>query len=72
MNNSAGVELAAAPPKRKTHTSTAVKRRYNEKHYKKFQADIKTELHDRITAYTEKHQISKSEFLTQAIEQLDR
>ena len=59
-------------PKRKTHTSTAVKRRYNEKHYKKFQADIKSELCDRITAYTEKHKISKSEFLTQAIEKLEQ
>lgn len=58
--------------KRKTKTSTAVKRRYNEKHYKKFQADIKTELHDRIAAYTEKQQISKAEFLTQAIEKLDQ
>ena len=59
-------------PKRKTITSTAVKRRYNEKHYKKFQADIKTELHDRITAYTAKETISKSEFLQKAIDELDR
>nr|DAR34163.1 MAG TPA: hypothetical protein [Caudoviricetes sp.] len=58
--------------KRKTHTSTAVKRRYNEKHYKKFQADIKIELYERITAYTEKEHISKSEFLQKAISELDK
>lgn len=59
-------------PKRKTHTSTAVKRRYNEKHYKKFQADIKLDLFERITAYTKKEQISKSEFLQKAINKLDQ
>ena len=59
-------------PKRKTRTSTAVKRRYNEKHYKKFQADIKTELHERITAYTAKEGISKPEFLERAINVLDK
>lgn len=57
--------------KRKTRTSTAVKRKYNEKHYKKFQADIKNDLHDRITAYTEKEQISKAVFLQRAIDKLD-
>ena len=43
--------------KRKTTTSTAVKRRYNEKHYKKFQADIKIDLFERINSYTEKEKI---------------
>lgn len=57
--------------KRKTRTSTAVKRRYNEKHYKRFQADIKFELFDKITAYTEAHQISKSEFLIRALDKLE-
>lgn len=59
-------------PKRKTKTSTAVKRRYNEKHYKKFQADIKTELHQQITDYTTKENISKSEFLARAIKELEK
>ena len=58
--------------KRKTRTSTAVKRRYNEKHYKKFQAYIKIELHEKIIAYTSKKGISKSEFLQKAIELLDK
>lgn len=58
--------------KRKTKTSAAVKARYNKKHYKKFQADIKIELFDRITEYVKKEQISKSEFLEQALEKLDK
>ena len=58
--------------KRKTTTSTAVKRRYNEKHYKKFQADIKIDLFERINSYTEKEKISKSEFLERSINLLDK
>lgn len=57
-----------AGKKRKTKTSTAVKRRYNAKHYKKFQADIKNELYDRITAYVAAEGISKAEFLQKAID----
>ena len=62
----------AEQEKRKTHTSTAVKRRYNEKHYKKFQTEIKIELYDKITEYTEKENISKSEFLSRAMEELSK
>ena len=58
--------------KRKTRTSTAVKRRYNDKHYKKFQADIKNETFERITEYIEKNQISKAKFLEIAIKELDK
>ena len=36
--------------KRKTRTSSAVKRRYNAKHYKDFRGAIKFELFDRIEA----------------------
>lgn len=56
--------------KRKTKTSSAVKRRYNAKHYKKFQADIKTEDFNRLSAYIEREQISKAEFLRMAIKAL--
>ena len=58
--------------KRKTRTSTAVKRRYNDKHYKKFQADIKNETFELITKYIEKNQISKAKFLEIAIKELDK
>ena len=60
-----------AKPKRKTTTSTAVKRRYNEKHYKRFQTDIKIELSDKITAYIEREGLSKPEFLQKAFDILE-
>lgn len=56
--------------KRKTKTSTEVKRRYNAKHYKKFQADIKTEDFERLANYIQHQQISKAEFLRMAINAL--
>lgn len=59
-------------PKRKTHTSTAVKNRYNAKTYRKFQAAIKPDLSQRIEDYTAKEGISKPEFLQRAIEALDQ
>ena len=57
--------------KRKTHTSTAVKNRYNAKAYRKFQAALKPDLSQRIENYTAKEGISKPEFLQRAIEALD-
>ena len=54
--------------KRRTRTSTAVKRRYNEKHYKRFYADVKIELYDRLEAYRTGEGISRSEFLQKAID----
>ena len=56
--------------KRKTHTSSEVKRRYNEKHYKRFLADIKIEFFDELTEYIEREGISRSEFLARAFEAL--
>ena len=56
--------------KRKTHTSSAVKRRYNEKNYKNFRAAIKPELYDRIDEYIKKEGISRPEFLLRAIENM--
>lgn len=56
--------------KRKTHTSTAVKNRYNQKHYKVFRASIKPDLYDQIESYKEKHGLSNPQFLAKAIEAL--
>ena len=56
--------------KRKTHTSSEVKRRYNEKHYKRFLADIKIEFFDELTEFIESEGISRSEFLARAFEAL--
>lgn len=56
--------------KRKTHTSSAVKRRYNEKNYKNFRAAIKPELYDRIDEYLKTEGISRPEFLLRAIEKM--
>ena len=57
-------------PKRKTHTSSAVKHRYNAKKYKNFRAAIKPELYDRIDEYIKQEGISRPEFLLRAIENL--
>ena len=57
-------------PKRKTHTSSAVKNRYNAKTYKNFRAAIKPELYGRIDEYIKQEGISRPEFLLRAIEHL--
>lgn len=57
--------------KRKTHTSSAVKRRYNQKTYKSITIQIKPELAARIQAYKEKEQISMPELLTRAMDAID-
>ena len=57
-------------PKRKTHTSSAVKRRYNEKNYKNFRAAIKPNLYDQIDEYLKQEGISRPEFLLRAIENM--
>ena len=59
-------------PKRKTHTSSEVKRRYNAKTYKRFSADIKFELSDRVDAYIQREGISKAQFIANAIDALDK
>ena len=56
--------------KRKTTTSTAVKRRYNEKTYKRFFADIRIEDYDEIDAYVRSKGWSKAEFIKTAYELL--
>ena len=56
--------------KRKTHTSSAVKNRYNAKKYKNFRAAIKPELYDRIDEYLKQEGISRPEFLLRAIEKM--
>lgn len=53
-------------------TSSAVKARYNKKAYKQFAVQIKPELFDRIAEYCQSHNLSRSQFLTLAIEQLDK
>lgn len=58
--------------KRKTHTSSAVKNRYNQKHYKVFRASIKHELYERIEDYKQKNNMSNPQFLEKAIELLTK
>ena len=55
---------------RKTHTSSAVKRRYNQKTYKTITVQIKPELAERIQAYKEQEGISMPELLTRAMDVL--
>lgn len=66
------VSTIEAKEKRKTHTSSAVKNRYNAKAYRQFAAKIKPALAQRIDAYTEQEGISKPEFLLMAIDALER
>lgn len=55
-------------PKRKTHTSAAVKNRYNAKHYKQFQTRIKPELAAGIEEYMAARGITRPQFLAEALE----
>ncbi len=57
--------------RRKTHTSSAVKNRYNKKNYKQVTTQIKPELAQRIQAYREREGISMAQFLSRAIDMLD-
>lgn len=58
--------------KKKTRTSSAVKNRYNAKTYKKFQANVKPDIAERIEAYLRKEKINKVQFLSRAINMLDK
>lgn len=49
-------------------TSSAVKNRYNKKAYKQWNAQIKPELFDALTAYCKEHGLSRSQFLQMAID----
>jgi len=57
---------------RKTHTSSAVKRRYNQKAYKSITVQVKPELAERIQTYKELEGISMSELLSKAMDLLER
>lgn len=57
---------------RKTHTSSTVKRRYNQKAYKSITVQIKPELAQRIRLYKERESISMSELLSRAMDKLER
>lgn len=54
--------------KRKTTTSTAVKRRYNDKTYKRFFADLRNEDFEEITAFLEEKGWSRADFIKKAYE----
>lgn len=56
--------------KRRTTTSTAVKRRYNDKTYKRFFADIRIEDYAEIDAFIQSKGWSKAEFIKAAYELL--
>lgn len=58
--------------KRRTHTSTAVKRRYNQKAYKAITVQVKPELAARIQTYKEKENISMTELLARALDALEK
>lgn len=58
-------------PKRKTHTSTAVKRRYNDKTYTRFVADLRNELYAEVDQYIKARGISRAKFIQIAFESLD-
>ncbi|MCI8652626.1 MAG: hypothetical protein HFF11_02875 [Angelakisella sp.] len=57
--------------KRKTRTSSAVKRRYNQKAYKSITVQVKPELAERIQGYKEQQGISMSELLSRAMDALE-
>ena len=54
--------------KRKTVTSSAVKNRYNQKHYKVFRASLKHELYDEIENYKKENNLNNPQFLAKAME----
>lgn len=58
--------------KRKTYTSSAVKRRYNQKAYRSITVQVKPELAERIQAYKEHEGISMSELLSRAMAALEK
>ena len=58
------------PEKRKTTTSTASKRKYNEKTYKRFFADLRIEDYNEIDAFVQSKGWSKAEFIREAYELL--
>lgn len=59
-----------AETKRRTTTSTAVKRRYNEKNYTQFRAPMRNEDYAEIDAFIQSKGWSKAEFVKAAYELL--
>lgn len=57
---------------RKTHTSSAVKNRYNKKAYRQISAQVKPELAERINAYKARENISMPELLGRAMDALEK
>ena len=57
--------------RRKTHTSSTVKNRYNKKNYKQVATQVKPEVADHIQAYRTREGISMAQFLSRAIEVLE-
>ena len=51
-------------------TSWEVKAKYNKKAYIRFTSDIKSDLFNRIDAYCKENNLSRSQFLTLAIENI--
>ena len=56
------------PEKRRTQTSTAVKRRYNDKTYTQFRAPLRNEVYIEIDKYIQSHGWSKADFVKKAYE----
>ena len=57
-------------PKRKTKTSSAVKNRYNAKHYEVWRASLKPQLYEEIQEHQEREGLSRPQFLERAMEAL--
>ncbi len=53
---------------RKTHTSTDVKRRYNEKTYKRIYIQFPIDLVDKFKAKCERLQVSQASVIREAVE----
>lgn len=53
-------------------TSSEVKARYNKKAYKQWACQIKPDLHERLMTYCQENGLSKSQFLTLAIDTLTK
>lgn len=66
------LEGTSMDEKRKTHTSSAVKRRYNQKAYKSLTVQVKPELAARIQTYKEQEGISMSQLLSRAMDALEK
>ena len=53
-------------------SATKAKNKYNKENYKQFKANLKPELFNRIDSYCKKNNLSRSQFLTKAIDLLEQ